>query len=104
MLVIVVMAHPREREIQPLLIPTFGAKIKIMIRGVHHIKPPAIGRIGVEHIAFVILEERADSVTLGRKWFDFGVVVVNLPFFHFLWSNRNMVVEVKIRAEGGHPL
>ena len=61
LLVAVVMAHPGHGEVEPVLVAALGREVEQPVGVHHHLHAAAVGRVGVEDLARVVLPEDADA-------------------------------------------
>jgi hypothetical protein len=58
--VLIAPADPLQRDVDGVLIATFGPKVEVLVNTVEHVDAAAIAGIGVEYLTSLILGEDAD--------------------------------------------
>jgi hypothetical protein len=98
------VAHPGHRKGEPVLVASFGRDVEEVIGADEHVEPAPIAGIGVEHVALVVLVERAGArALLARKIIHELVIIHHLAAGFFLGRRRHLIVVVEIAAERRHP-
>src|SRR5207237_6653426 len=73
--VTVVMADPRLRKLQAILVATFRNNVEVVIGGVENIDPARPRRVRVKDAAVLVFVEDADAFAVGETGFRGSEVV-----------------------------
>ena len=60
--ILIVPTDPLHREVEAVLIASFGHKVEVLVGAIEHVNAPPVAGIGVQHVAALALVEDAHAL------------------------------------------